>query len=85
MIEPKKRKPFLIQEKRYILAQVDVSMEKRVAFCARLGTVPSKLNTKVKNRKDTKKCYATAKVCVDKGRARNSNQSKKMRVCCLRG
>jgi len=58
MVEPKKRKPFLIQERRDILAQVDVSMETRIALCARLGIVPSTLNTIVQNRKDTKEVYA---------------------------
>lgn len=57
VIEPKNRKPFFIQERRDILAQVNASMEMRVALCARLGIMPSTLNTIVKNRKDTKKFY----------------------------
>jgi hypothetical protein len=57
MIEPKKRKQFLFQERRDILAHMDVSKEMLVAVGARLGIVPSTLNTIVKTRKDTKKCY----------------------------
>jgi len=71
MIEPKKRKPSLIQERRDILAQVDVSMEKRIALCARLGIVPSTLNTVVKNGKDTKRFYANC------GRLRGQTNSPK--------
>jgi hypothetical protein len=40
-----------------ILAQVDANKETHVALAARLGIVPSTLNTIVKSRKDTKKCY----------------------------
>jgi hypothetical protein len=58
MIEPKKRKAFSIQEKMAILAQVDANKETRVALTARLGIAPSTLNTIVKSRKDTEKCYA---------------------------
>jgi hypothetical protein len=58
MIEPKKRKAFSIKEKMDILAQMDANKETRVALAARLGTAPSTLNTTVKSRKDTKKCYA---------------------------
>jgi hypothetical protein len=57
MIEPKKREQFLIQERRDILAQMDVSKEKHVALCVRLGIVSSTLNTTLKNRKDTQNCY----------------------------
>jgi transposase-like protein len=48
MIEPKKRKAFSFQEKMDILAQVDANKETRVALAARLGIVPSTLNTIVK-------------------------------------
>lgn len=60
VIEPKKIKPFLIPERRDILTQVlvDVCMKTLVALCARLGIVPSPLNTTVTNIKDTKKFYA---------------------------
>jgi hypothetical protein len=37
---------------------VDANKEMLVALAARLGTSPSTLNTVVKYRKDTKKCYA---------------------------
>jgi hypothetical protein len=57
MNEPRMRKAFSIQEKMDILAQVDANKETRVALAARLGTAPSSLNTIVKNRKDTEKCY----------------------------
>jgi hypothetical protein len=58
LIEPKKRKAFSIQEKTDILAEVDADKETCVALAARLGIAPSTLNTIVKSRKDTKKCYA---------------------------
>jgi hypothetical protein len=58
MTEPRKRKAFSIHEKMDILAQVDANKERRVALAARLGIVPSTLNTIVKSRKDTGKCYA---------------------------
>jgi hypothetical protein len=58
MIEPKNRKAFCIQEKMDILAQVDANKETCVALAARLGVVPSTLNTIVKSRKDTEKCYS---------------------------
>jgi hypothetical protein len=58
MIEPKKRKAFSVKKKMAILAQVDANKETRVALAARLGIAPSTLNTIVKSRKDTKKCYA---------------------------
>jgi transposase-like protein len=58
MIEPKTRKAFSIQEKMDILAQVDANKETCVALAARLGIAPSTLNTIVKSRKDTEKCYA---------------------------
>jgi hypothetical protein len=57
MIEPKKRKAFSVQEKLDILAQVDANKETCVALAARLGIAPSTLNTIVKSRKDTEKCY----------------------------
>jgi hypothetical protein len=41
-----------------ILAQVDANKETRVALAVRLGIVLSTLNTIVKSRKDTEKCYA---------------------------
>jgi hypothetical protein len=56
MIEPKKRKAFSVQENMDIL--VDANKEIRVALAARLGSAPSTLNTIVKSRKDTEKCYA---------------------------
>jgi hypothetical protein len=43
--EPKKREAFSIQEQMDILAQVDANKETRVALAARLGIVPSTLNT----------------------------------------
>jgi hypothetical protein len=58
MIEPKKRKAFSIQENMDILAQVDANKETHFALAARLGTAPSTLNTIVKSRLDTEKCYA---------------------------
>jgi hypothetical protein len=58
MTEPRKRKAFSIQEKMDILAQVDANKETHVALAARLGFVPSALNTIVESRKDTEKCYA---------------------------
>jgi hypothetical protein len=58
MIERKKRKPFLIEERRDILVKVDVSMKTRVVLCARLGIVLLTLYTIVKNNKDAKKFYA---------------------------
>jgi len=85
MIEAKKRKPFLIQERRDILAQVDVSMKTLVALFARLGIVPSTLNTIVKTRKTPKGFMQMAVGYVGEGRVRNSYQSKTLRVCCLRG
>jgi hypothetical protein len=48
----------LFKKKLKILAQVDANKETRVALAARLGIAPSTLNTIVKRRKDTKKCYA---------------------------
>jgi len=73
VIEPKKRKPFLIQERRDILAEVDVSMERRFALCARLGIVPSTLNTIIQNRKDTKEFYANCgRLC---GQTKNPKHS----------
>jgi hypothetical protein len=50
----------LLQESRLkmgILAQVDANEEEHIALAARLGIAPSTLNTVVKNRKDTEKCY----------------------------
>jgi hypothetical protein len=57
MTEPRKRKVFSIQEKMDIPAQVDSNKETRVALVVRLGITPSTLNTIVKSRKDTEKCY----------------------------
>jgi hypothetical protein len=58
MSEPKKRKAFPIQDKMDILALADANKETHVALAARLGIVRSTLNTTVRNRKDTEKCYA---------------------------
>jgi transposase-like protein len=81
MIEPKKRKQFLIQDRRNILAQVNVSKETRVALCSRLGIVPSTLNTTVKNRKDTKKCYTNCgRLC---GQRKSPKQSPIKEVASL--
>jgi hypothetical protein len=76
MSEQKNRKQFLVQERKDILAQVDVSKETRVALGARLGIVPSTLNTILKNRKDTKIVMKNAVGCV----GRNSHQQKELRV-----
>jgi hypothetical protein len=54
MTELKKRKAFSIQEKMDGLAQVDANKEARVALAARLGIVPSTLNTIVKAGKHRK-------------------------------
>jgi transposase-like protein len=69
MTEPRKRKAFSIQEKMDILAQVVANKETCVALAARLGIAPSTLNTIVKSRKDTEKCYAQLAGSVVKGRA----------------
>jgi transposase-like protein len=51
MSKPKERKVFSVQEKINILAIVDANTETRAALAARLGILPSTLNTIVKKQK----------------------------------
>jgi NADP-dependent 3-hydroxy acid dehydrogenase YdfG len=57
-VNPKKRKAFFIRDKMDILAQACANKEIRVTEAAKLGIVPSTLNTTVRNKTDNEKCYA---------------------------
>jgi hypothetical protein len=83
MIEPKKGKAFSVQEKMDILAQVDANKESRETPAARLGIAPSTLNTIVKSRKDTKKCYT--QYGKFSGQRKSLKHLKNRRVCWPRG